>query len=57
MLIAQDRIHVEHYVRQPDSAWLLSETNQIEPKIHLASIECDLALREIYDNVDFTAGD
>lgn len=52
LLIAQDRRHVEHYVRQPDDRWLLSETTS-EDTIHLPSIECVLSLAEVYDKVDF----
>lgn len=52
VLIAQDRCHVEHFVRQPDNRWLLSETNKIEDIIHLSSVDCHLALTEVYDKVD-----
>jgi Uma2 family endonuclease len=51
VLIAQDKYHVEHFVRQPDNRWLLSETNRLEDTIHLSSIACDLALAEVYDKV------
>ncbi|HXG93749.1 MAG TPA: Uma2 family endonuclease [Blastocatellia bacterium] len=52
ILISQGKHHVEHYVRQPDNTRLLSETNSIEDTIELASIGCNLMLREIYDKVD-----
>jgi Uma2 family endonuclease len=52
VLIAQDKYHVEHFVRQPDNRWLLSETNRLEDVIHLSSIACDLALAEVYDKVE-----
>jgi Uma2 family endonuclease len=52
VLIAQDKYHVEHFVRQPDSRWLLAETNRLDDTIHLPSIACDLALTEVYDKVD-----
>lgn len=51
LLIAQDKHHVEHYMRQPDGRWVLSETNRPEDAITLASIGCDLPLAEIYDKV------
>ncbi len=52
ILIAQDKYHVEQYLRQSDHSWLLSETNRIEDIIQLTSIGCTLALSEIYDKVD-----
>jgi Uma2 family endonuclease len=53
VLIAQDKPHVEHYVRQPDNHWLLSETNRLEDSIALPSIQCNLRLAEIYLKVKF----
>jgi Uma2 family endonuclease len=52
VLIAQDKYHVEHFVRQPDNRWLLAETNRLDDTIHLPSIACDLALTEVYDKVE-----
>ena len=55
VLIDQDKHHVEHFVRQPENRWLLSETNRLEDTIHLSSISCDLALAEVYDKVELPA--
>lgn len=52
LVIAQDKHHLEHYVRQPDNQWLLSETDDMQATIHLRSIECNLALLDIYDKVN-----
>ena len=52
VLIAQDKHHVEHFIRQPDNRWILSETNRIEDAMELVSIECNLALSEVYDKVN-----
>jgi Uma2 family endonuclease len=52
VLIAQDKPHFEHFVRQPDNRWLLAETNRLEDTIHLPSIDCDLVLTEVYDKVE-----
>ncbi len=51
VLVAQDKPHVEHFMRQPDNRWLLTETNKLEDSIELSSIGCTLALTEIYDKV------
>ena len=50
ILIAQNRIHVEHHLRQND-AWLLTETDLREDVIELPSVGARLALTEIYDRV------
>lgn len=52
VLIAQDRYHVEHFAKQQDNRWLLSETNRPEDTIPLPSIDCVLALTEVYDKVE-----
>ena len=52
VLITQTKPHIEHYVRQPDNQWLLSEADSVPDTIHLPSIECHLALAEVYDKVD-----
>lgn len=52
VLVAQDKHHVEHYIKQPDNTWVLSETNWIENNIELTSIGCNLKLGEIYDKVN-----
>jgi Uma2 family endonuclease len=56
VLIAQDKIRVEHYARQGEQ-WVLSEISDPGGTLHLASVGCDLALREIYDRVEFSEND
>lgn len=55
VLVAQDKPHVEHFVRQADHRWLLSESNRMDGTIGLASICSTLALAEVYDKVDLQA--
>jgi len=52
VLIAQDKHHAEHFLRQSDNTWLFSETNQLEDAIELNSIGCNLKLTEAYDKID-----
>jgi len=52
LLIAQDKPHVEHYVRQPDGLWLFSDVSGLDGVVQLPSIECSLALAEVYDKVE-----
>jgi Uma2 family endonuclease len=51
LLVAQDECRVEQFVRQPDGRWLLSEYRSPEETVELSSIQCRLALREVYDKV------
>ncbi len=55
LLIAQDKHHVEHYVRQADGQWLMSESVRLEDVLQLPSINCELAMAEIYDKIEFGA--
>jgi Uma2 family endonuclease len=52
VLIAQTKPHIEHYVRQPDNRWLLAEADSLHDTLHLPSIDCRLALVEVYDKVE-----
>jgi Uma2 family endonuclease len=56
VLVSQEQPHVEHYVRQPDNQWLLTETSDLGAIVKLASIDCTLRLAEVYDKVEFGAG-
>lgn len=53
LLVAQDRVHVELYTRQPNAAWVLREWNDAGATIDLASLECSVAIAEIYAKVTF----
>lgn len=52
LIVAQDRVHVEHSVRQPDGGWLLTETDDLQASLALPSIGCILVLADAYDRVD-----
>lgn len=56
LLVAQDKVRIEYYRRQGEQ-WVLSEFSTLTDQVHLASIGCDLALREIYDKVQFPSTD
>jgi Uma2 family endonuclease len=52
VMIAQNQVRVERYVRQGRS-WVLAEFSALDETLHLASIDCEVLLREIYDRVEF----
>lgn len=51
VLIAQDRVHVEHWVRQADGQWLVRELENLGQDLDLPSICCKLPLARIYRRV------
>lgn len=57
VLIAQHRPHIESYRRQPDQQWLLTESTGLESTFRLESIDCELALAEVYDKIEFSDTD
>ena len=53
VVIAQDRVHVEHWGRQAEGQWLLSETDSVDDVIALPSIGCRLTVADLYEKVEF----
>jgi len=52
VLVAQDEVLVEHYIRQGDH-WVLTEFRNLDDRLRLTSIDCEVSLREIYARVEF----
>ena len=57
LLVTQDRAHVELYTRQADGRWVFSEATGLDQSMEMESIGCRLALKDLYDKVDFTPAD
>ena len=53
LLIEQDSYHIEHYIRQNDDQWLLSDYTGLQATLTLPSIGCTLALSDVYEKVTF----
>lgn len=53
ILIAQDSVRLEQYVRQSDGRWLLSEYSDLEVTAEIQSINCELPMKDVYDKVAF----
>jgi Uma2 family endonuclease len=53
VVVAEDRVYVEHWVRQADGTWTFSALNRAEDEIGLGSIGVRLALADAYDKVHF----
>lgn len=52
LLISQDTRHMEHYVRQPDNHWLLSEVSGANDTILMPSVESRLTVLDVYEKTD-----
>lgn len=53
VLVSQDKMQVDHYVRQDEDTWLLQGFSAPDSKIVLSSIGCSLLMSDIYRKVDF----
>jgi Uma2 family endonuclease len=56
LLISQDQVHVEHYLRQ-GKQWVLSEFSALENMLPLTSIGAKLSLNQIYRFVELETDD
>jgi len=52
-MIAQDRVHVERHLRQPDGTWRLSEWTSLDDVAPMPSIGAELKLAQVYRRVKF----
>ena len=57
ILIAQDEVRIDHYIRQSQGDWIISISKTLGASIELPSINCTLALADVYRKVTFTFDD
>lgn len=53
ILIAQHRAKVTQYIKQSDNSWLQHEFTELDDVFHLAALDCEMSLTEIYEDVEF----
>lgn len=53
LLIDQYQIHVEHYVKTAANQWLLSEYKDSEVTLTLSSVDIQLKIADLYENMEF----
>ncbi len=53
VFIAQDRMRIERYVRQPDATWVLTVFEDADADFALGTVEAHVPLRDLYRGVDF----
>ncbi|MBA3631643.1 MAG: Uma2 family endonuclease [Acidobacteria bacterium] len=54
ILISQDKPYIEHFVRQENGGWLLTESAEITEVLQIPTISCELNLSDIYARIDFS---
>ena len=55
LLVAQHRPHITQFIKSDDGMWIYREFNDLDAVLKLASLDCEIALREIYQNVAFAS--
>jgi Uma2 family endonuclease len=53
VLVSQSEPRVERFERQPDGRWVLSEHVGMNAVCRFESVDCDVTLAELYENVAF----
>jgi Uma2 family endonuclease len=53
ILIAQHRPHATHYFKESDGRWIHEEVNELGAHLRIMSLDCELNLRDVYENVEF----
>lgn len=56
VLVAQNRVSVDHYLRQGDQ-WILTTLENLADTLELTTIGCRVPLKDIYDRVEFPLDD
>ena len=54
LLLAQHRPHAAHFVRQESGLWAYEEVNDLSGGLRLATIDCRLEMRDVYEDVEFS---
>ncbi len=54
VLVVPDEARIEKYVKHGDGFWFFTEAVGLDSEIEFTSIECKIALAEVYDKIDFS---
>jgi Uma2 family endonuclease len=57
LLIAQDSARIEHFARQGETLWTLTDLVGLEVTLSLASLDCAIPLAEIYEEIAFATAE
>lgn len=54
VLVAQDKMHIEHFQRQPDGRWILEEFDAPNRTLAFETSNCVLQVADVYTKVSFS---
>ncbi len=57
VLVSQDKMHIEHFQRQPDGRWILEEFDSPERTLAFETSNCILQVADVYTKVSFSKED
>ena len=52
LLVSQDQVRIEHYIRQADGTWTRAVSRGLRSKVVIKSIHCTLKLKDVYDRIN-----
>jgi Uma2 family endonuclease len=52
LMVSSESIGAELYTRQPDGRWMLTAASRLEDVLEIESIDCRLALADVYEKVE-----
>ena len=53
VMVSQEKLLVEHYIRKPESEWNLKTYQSLADELHLLCGDCHVLLERIYDRIQF----
>jgi Uma2 family endonuclease len=53
LLVAQHRAHIAQFIKQGDGSWIQWEYNDLNDVVKLTSVDYELSLNEVYQNIIF----
>lgn len=57
ILISQDQARIEGYRKGDDDKWVLIDVIGLDAKYEILTVDCVLALRDVYENITFPTDD
>ncbi len=57
LLLAQNRPHIAHYVKETNGRWLYEEVIGMDASLHIVTLDCTLPLSRLYRHVNFATAE
>lgn len=53
LLVSQDKVRIEQQIRQRDRTWKILVFENEQDKIYFSSLDCEIDVKDIYENIKF----